>query len=193
MVRPDHSSRSFGFDALPSDESAFKVAVAYILCMCVQNNCAYFILFLHWSSIFVDFDSFLCNQDVTERRKASPASPGLRQSTWKSSEMDGQMKGEGVTNMFNRKQVLPAAIHTHEYLTFRGNINQHHVYFITALRAQNPSWKMSLMNNVKYRYVHVQKQRIHTQVPCFHHGLKGEKFDPIKYRFCRQQLWHKST
>lgn len=107
--------------------------------------------------------------------------------------MDGQMKGEGVTNMFNRKQVLPAAIHTHEYLTFRGNINQHHVYFITALRAQNPSWKMSLMNNVKYRYVHVQKQRIHTQVPCFHHGLKGEKFDPIKYRFCRQQLWHKST
>lgn len=63
--------------------------------------------------------------------------------------MDGQMKGEGVTNMFNQKQVLPGVMHTHEYLTFKGNINQqHYVCFITAFRAQNPSWKMYLMNNV---------------------------------------------
>ncbi|KAF5892073.1 60S ribosomal protein L17 [Clarias magur] len=61
--------------------------------------------------------------------------------------MDGRMKGEGVTNMFNRRQVPPAAMHTHEYLRFRGNINQQHVYSITAFRAQTPSWKIPLMNN----------------------------------------------
>lgn len=31
---------------------------------------------------------------------------------------------------------MPAAMHTHEYLPFGGNINQRHVRLITAFRAQ---------------------------------------------------------
>lgn len=136
----NHLSQLFGFDALLF--SYFGLRRCSVCSSKIQQNHP-FLLILTASCAIKMWP-----------RDIKPLPPRLgwdgaygNQARWTARWMD-RWKGKGLLT-FNRKQVLLAAMHTHEYLTFKGNINQqHHVYLITAFRAQNPSWKISLMNNV---------------------------------------------